>query len=76
MGPSNLSIETYKEANRMMWMVKGRLIPLEWDDEAILATLNSYTKRLWHNEEAGQYVEGFEEAWKHRMLILFWHENI
>jgi len=53
-----------KQANRLFWMVKGRLVPNSWSDETIQDMVRDYTKRLWYNEEAYIYEEGFEEAWQ------------
>lgn len=53
-----------KEANRLMWMVKGHLIPDEYSERDIESVLRSYAIRLWHNEEAYIHEDGFEEAWE------------
>lgn len=55
-----------KEANRLNWIVKGKLIDTSWSDKDILATYNSYLKRLWGNHEASVHEHGFEAAWKAR----------
>lgn len=56
-----------KEANRLMWLVKGHLIPKEYSEEDIQSVLRSYFVRLWGNHEATVHEEGFEEAWQQRM---------
>lgn len=55
-----------KEANRMNWIVKGKLIDPSWSDKDIEATYNSYIKRLWGNNENYVHEGGFEKAWKAR----------
>jgi len=52
-----------KEANRIFWMVKHHLIPCTWSEETIADMVNDYIRRLWCNNEAYQYEEGFEEAY-------------
>ena len=61
-----MSPEEFKEANRLMWMVKGHLIPKEYSEKDIESVLRSYFARLWHNEEAYVNEDGFEEAWEER----------
>lgn len=56
----------FKEANRLMWLVKGHLIPDEYSEKDIEAVLRSYFVRLWGNHEASIHEEGFEEAWKEK----------
>ena len=41
-------------------MVKGYIA----DDDVAEQCYNGYTKRLWYNEEAYRYEEGFEEAYE------------
>lgn len=48
----------------MMWMVKGTLIPDNWSQKDIDSMRESYFKRLWYNEEAYIYEEGFEDAYR------------
>jgi hypothetical protein len=55
-----------KEANRLYWIVKGKLIDRSWSDEAVEDTYNSYMKRLWGNNENYVHETGFEQAWKAR----------
>jgi len=71
MGPNEI-----KEANRLMWMVKGQLIPLEYSDKDINSVLKGYFKRLWGNHERSQYAEeGFEDAWEHSIRTKSdWHK--
>jgi len=58
MGP-----EEIKEANRLMWAVKGMLIPDGYKINDVNSVLRSYFKRLWTNCDNYQF-EGFEEAWE------------
>jgi hypothetical protein len=55
--------EQYKEANRLFWIIKGRLIPEQWDEKAVLSVYNSYFDRVWVNTESYYREDGFEEAW-------------
>ena len=55
-----------KEANRLNWIVKGKLIDPSWSDKDVEATYHSYTKRLWGNHENGIHTDGFEEAYEAR----------
>lgn len=56
-----------KEANRLYWMVKGKLIDKNWKDEDVEKTYNSYMVRMWGNNERAEYgLAGFEAAWKKR----------
>jgi hypothetical protein len=55
-----------KEANRMNWIIKGKLIDKSWSDKDVEATYNSYMKRLWGNNENYVHEVGFEQAWKAR----------
>jgi hypothetical protein len=56
--------EFRKEAYRRFWMIKGHLGCDSWQDKDIVSMHDSYLFRLWHNEEAYRYEEGFEEAWE------------
>ena len=56
-----------KEANRLFWIVKNRLIPSSWNDKTIKDMYDDFFKRVWCNEEAYVYEEGFEEAWQKRI---------
>jgi len=57
----------HKEANRLYWMVKGQLIPESWQEKDIMATYESYIKRLWGNCERAEYgLLGFDAAWSMR----------
>ena len=58
MGP-----EEIKEANRLMWAVKGMLIPDEYSREDVHRVLKGYLKRLWGNNEFYLHLESFEEVW-------------
>jgi hypothetical protein len=55
-----------KEANRMNWIIKGKLIDKSWSDKDIEVTYNSYMKRLWGNNENYVHEVGFEQAWQAR----------
>ena len=56
-----------KEANRLNWLIKGKLIDRSWSDEAVEKTYDSYFKRLWGNNERMEYgATGFEAAYKAR----------
>jgi hypothetical protein len=55
-----------KEANRMNWIIKGKLIDPSWSDKDVEATYNSYMKRLWGNNENYVHEVGFEQEWKAR----------
>ena len=55
-----------REACRLYWAVKGH-IPA-WlktaSYDALESQIDSYTKRLWNNNEAYLHFEGFEEAYE------------
>jgi len=53
----------HKEANRFLWIVKGRLAPDEYSEQDYLDVYDSYLKRLWGNHENYVHEEGFEEAY-------------
>ena len=55
-----------KEANRLNWIIKGKLIDPSWSDKDVEATYHSYMKRLWGNNENYVHETGFEQAWKAR----------
>tara|TARA_Y100000389_G_scaffold66955_1_gene63165 strand:- start:204 stop:449 length:246 start_codon:yes stop_codon:yes gene_type:complete len=56
-----------KEANRLNWLIKGKLIDRSWSDESVEKTYDSYFKRLWGNNERMEYgATGFEAAYKAR----------
>ena len=59
----DMTSEEIKEANRLMWAVKGMLIPLGYSRDDVNSTLKGYFKRLWCNCHGYQF-EGFEEAWE------------
>ena len=46
--------------HRVFYMVKGYIT----DDDTARACYESYCKRLWYNEEAYRYEDGFDEAYK------------
>lgn len=50
-----------RDAYRIFWIVKGHFNATE---SCIFDCYDSYFKRVWHNEEAYIYEEGFEEAYK------------
>jgi len=55
----------HKEAHRLFWLVKGHL----GDEKTVLASADSYFKRLWGNHERMTYgMDGFEEAYEKKFL--------
>ena len=56
--------QDFKEACRLFWMVKGHLGA---SDDAILASADSYFRRLWGNCENYYKEEGFEEAYQKKL---------
>jgi hypothetical protein len=60
------SPEVRKEANRLNWIIKGKLIDISWSDTEVEKTYHSYFKRLWGNNESYIHEDGFEEAYKIR----------
>jgi hypothetical protein len=55
-----------KEANRLNWIIKGKLIDRSWSDAEVEKTYHSYFKRLWGNNEIYVHEEGFEEAYRNQ----------
>jgi hypothetical protein len=56
-----------KEANRLNWLIKGKLIDKSESDSVVEQTYDSYFKRLWGNNERMEYgAIGFEAAYKAR----------
>ena len=53
-------MKTHREIHRVFYMVKGYIT----DDDTAESCYASYCKRLWYNEEAYRYEEGFDEAYK------------
>ena len=68
------SPEVRKEANRLNWIIKGKLIDTSWSDIEVEKTYHSYFKRLWGNNESYIYEEGFEEAYEYRAQELLLEE--
>jgi hypothetical protein len=60
-----------KEANRLNWIIKGKLIDKSWSDETVEQTYHSYFARLWGNNECYIHEAGFERAWKERETEMF-----
>ena len=60
------SPEVRKEANRLNWIIKGKLIDVSWSDTEVEKTYHSYFKRLWGNNESYIHEDGFEDAYKIR----------
>ena len=58
------SPEVRKEANRLNWIIKGKLIDKSWSDIEVEKTYHSYFKRLWGNNEIYLHEEGFAKAWE------------
>lgn len=54
-----------KEPCRFFYMVKGHL---NTSTETILASYDSYFKRMWNNNEAYLHEQGFEEAYNKFIL--------
>ena len=61
------SPEVRKEANRLNWIIKGKLIDISWSDTEVEKTYHSYFKRLWGNNESYIYEDGFEEEYQKRL---------
>jgi len=59
---SKMDEASRKKAYELFYLVKGHL-KFFYDDD-LEAIIRDYTKRLWHNEEAHLYYEGFEEAYR------------
>ena len=55
--------EQRKECYKMFYMVKGHIGCTDWQDKDLESMRDSYFKRLWYNEEAYIYAQGFEEAY-------------
>ena len=68
------SPEVRKEANRLNWMIKGKLIDVSWSDIEVEKTYDSYFKRLWGNNESYIHEAGFEEAYEIRVQELLTEE--
>lgn len=52
----------FKEANRLLWMDKGQLVPDNWDHQQIRDMADRCFQRLWGNHESVYREAGFEEA--------------
>ena len=68
------SPEVRKEANRLNWIIKGKLIDISWSDIEVEKTYHSYFKRLWGNNESYIHEDGFEDAYEHRVQELLTEE--
>jgi hypothetical protein len=68
------SPEVRKEANRLNWIIKGKLIDTSWSDTEVEKTYHSYFKRLWGNNESYIHEDGFEEAYEIRAQELLTEE--
>ena len=68
------SPEVRKEANRLNWIIKGKLIDISWSDIEVEKTYHSYFKRLWGNNESYIHEAGFEEAYEIRVQELLTEE--
>ena len=55
-----------KEANRLNWLIKGKLIDRSWSDQEVERTYDSYFKRLWGNNEMYIHEQGFDQAYAER----------
>jgi len=49
--------------HKVFYMVKGYIA----DDDTVKKCYKSYVRRLWYNEEAYRYEEGFEEAYEKKI---------
>ena len=58
-----VSNEERKECYRLFFMVKGHLGCSHWTDDQLKSMADSYIKRVWYNEEAYIYAQGFDEAY-------------
>jgi hypothetical protein len=65
----------YKEANRFFWMIKSRLIPIDWSENDVRSIYDSYFHRLWINSESYYREEGFSVAWYDRLSELSSYEK-
>jgi hypothetical protein len=68
------SPEVRKEANRLNWIIKGKLIDTSWSDIEVEKTYHSYFKRLWGNNESYIHEDGFEDAYEQRVQELLIEE--
>ena len=64
-----MTTQDRKEANRYYWIIKGHLIPESWSDRDVSTILNTYFQRIWGNHEACVHEDGFEDAWRARILL-------
>ena len=54
-----------KEANKIFYAVKGQLIPHYWSQRDVIRMVDSYTHRLWgNNERMPNIEEKFEDIWQ------------
>jgi len=56
-----------REANRLNWIVKGCLLPPNITEQECIRVIESYTRRLWNNNEAYICEEDFEKEWEKRV---------
>lgn len=57
-----MDAEHRRRCYELFYLVKGHV---KYFDDADLAKIEiDYTRRLWYNEEAHLYLDGFEEAYK------------
>ena len=68
------SPEVRKEANRLNWIIKGKLIDRSWSDIEVEKTYHSYFKRLWGNNGSYIHEDGFEDAYEQRVQELLIEE--
>ena len=54
--------EQRRYAYELFYLVKGHI--KYFDDADLEAIVRDYTRRLWYNEEAHLYLEGFDEAYR------------
>ena len=54
-----------KEANKLYYAVKGQLIPHTWSQRDVIRMVDSYTHRLWgNNERLPNIEEKFKSVWE------------
>ena len=56
--------EQFKNANRLLWIDKGHLVPEHWTDKEIESMADRCFHRLWGNNENGESEVRFEEEFK------------
>ena len=57
-------MKSHRDIHRIFYMVKGYIT----DDETAEQCYDSYCRRLWYNEEAYRYEDGFDEAYNKKFF--------